>query len=158
MPGASHSRRTTGSSECVVAQTTPAPRIAVLVGAGRARRQPRARSSSASSSACRRAAAGDADLAEVAHERHGARVRARLDAGPDDREHAASARASSRTESAEPAPVRSAVIAVPSISRERLAVAGSNAPSSAWCVGSGPSALRGNSVTSLAASAPSEGT
>jgi hypothetical protein len=54
--------------------------------------------------------------------------------------------------------VRSSVIAVPSISASGSPVSGSNAPTSAWCVGSGPSALRGNSVTSFAVSAPSDGT
>ena len=70
----------------------------------------------------------------------------------------ASSRANSRTDSAEPAPVRDAVIAVPSISATGSPVAGSKTPIRAWCVGSGPSALRGKSVTSLAVSAPSDGT
>ena len=59
--------------------------------------------------------------------------------------------------SAEPAPVRVAVIASPSSSASGRPVSGSKTAITAWWVGSSPPALRGNSDTSLATSAPDEG-
>src|SRR4051794_16308136 len=66
-----------------------------------------------------------------------------------------SGRASSRTDSAEAAAVRIAVIAVPSSSASGRPLAGSNMTITAWWVGS--LVLPGKSVTNLLASAPAEG-
>ena len=70
----------------------------------------------------------------------------------------ASPRASRRADKAEQAPVRIAVIAVPSSKATGAPVRGSNAAIIAWCVGSPVPALRGNSDTSLVISTPAEGT
>ena len=70
----------------------------------------------------------------------------------------ASCRASSRADSAEQAPVRMAVMAVPSSNATGWPVPGSKATITAWCVGSAPPALCGYNETSLLISIPAEGT
>lgn len=63
----------------------------------------------------------------------------------------ASSRASARTDTAELAPVRTAVMCVPSITASGVPVSASNTAISAWCDGS----LSGKSATSFAANTPS---
>ena len=93
------------------------------------------------------AAAGDADLGEVAHAREHLLRRARLDAGAEDREHARVRPREKRVASAAAAAVRIAVMYVPSMSATGVPFAGSKSAITAWCVGR--SRLPGKSVTSL---------
>ena len=156
-PGASHSWRTTGSCGWVVAQTTSAPsQAADHDGAARTGTSSPAPSSSASAAAF----AGSRPATRTS-----ANARTRVTAAawarawtpvPRMARVAASSRASRRVASADPAPVRRAVMAVPSSSASGRPSSGSKTAISAWCVGT-PSALCGNSVTSLAASEPVAG-
>jgi len=66
-------------------------------------------------------------------------------------------RASSRVASADPAAVRIAVMAVPSISATGEPVSGSNTAITAWWVGIVVPALPGNRLTSFVTRAPFEG-
>lgn len=76
---------------------------------------------------------------------------------PSSASTAASSRASSRADRAEQAPVRAAVMAVPSSNAAGSPVSGSNATMSAWCVGSRARSLCGKSDTSLVMSTPADG-
>ena len=131
-PGASHSRRSTGSVAGVATQTTPAPSRAACGDAEAIApcalgQRPRGLG----------AAAPDADLGPLALARQGAQVRLALHAGADHGQHVVP-RTSSRVASREPAAVRAAVIASPSISAAGVPVAASKTTIAAWWAGSWP--------------------
>jgi len=149
-PGDSHERRITGSVAWVVAHAMSAPSSASsLVDAARTCTCGISESSAASADvfAVSRPATR---ICVIGRTRHTARACDRAwTPVPSTASTVASSLARSRADNAEHAPVRMAVIAVPSSNASGSPVSGENVRITAWCVASGPFALCGKRVTSL---------